>query len=92
MGLHQDVIACQNEESFNDCLTKEYLEKIVVNCGCLPLSVKNFSKVKKSNDIKRDRYFTLQKHIQENVCSSHYENDCAVQFSNKNAKETKCIK
>ena len=38
LGLSQEAKDCQNTETFNDCVTKNYLEQMRQECECLPLS------------------------------------------------------
>ena len=38
LGLDVHSRKCQNVETFNDCKTKLYIEKMMQKCGCLPLS------------------------------------------------------
>ena len=39
LGLDQDVRGCQNEEHYDECTTRQYIENMRENCGCLPLSI-----------------------------------------------------
>ena len=39
MGLKQDARGCQNDEEYVDCTTRNYIESIRQQCGCLPLSI-----------------------------------------------------
>ena len=41
LGLNQDSRQCQNIETYDNCNTRHYLEKLRQECGCLPLSLKN---------------------------------------------------
>ena len=45
LGLKQDVRECQNDEAFDKCTTRQYLDTILAECGCLPLSMRNSNKV-----------------------------------------------
>ena len=40
MGFDPEVIKCQNEETYDDCTTRQYLDHIREVCGCLPLALK----------------------------------------------------
>ena len=44
-GLEQDVRKCQNKETFYNCTTRHYLDKILNDCGCLPLNLGFSNKV-----------------------------------------------
>ena len=39
LGLERNTRNCQSIETFDDCTTRLYLEKLRTQCGCLPLSV-----------------------------------------------------
>ena len=45
LGLSHDVKDCQNEEDVYNCTSRQYLEKILSLCGCLPLNLKRYDKV-----------------------------------------------
>ena len=45
MGLHRDTRNCQNIETYDDCKTRLYIEKLRQECGCLPLSLRLSDKV-----------------------------------------------
>ena len=39
LGLDEDIRKCQNEEPLYNCTTRKYIDSILSNCGCLPLSI-----------------------------------------------------
>ena len=39
LGLNQDVRGCQNEEHYDECTTRQFIENMRGKCGCLPLSI-----------------------------------------------------
>ena len=39
LGLDKDVINCQNRESLNECKTREYINTLNNQCGCLPSAI-----------------------------------------------------
>ena len=39
MGLPLEKRKCQNEENFVDCTTRQHLDNVLANCGCLPMSI-----------------------------------------------------
>ena len=39
LGLPEEVRNCQNAESYVNCTTRHYLEKLKEKCGCLPLAL-----------------------------------------------------
>ena len=39
LGLDQAVKECQNEEHYDECTTRQYIENMKDECGCLPLSI-----------------------------------------------------
>ena len=69
MGLKQDARGCQNDEEYVDCTTRNYIESIRQQCGCLPLSIrmKPFNvdtistKVRKINEFFRIQFVLLMK-------------------------------
>ena len=46
LGLDQRTKKCQNVEPYDDCTTRQLLNKIKEKCGCLPLSIGMPDKVK----------------------------------------------
>ena len=40
LGLDKDDRKCQNEETLQNCTTKQYLNTMLGECGCLPLNMK----------------------------------------------------
>ena len=38
MGLDRPTRNCQNMETYNDCITRYYIDNMKQKCGCLPLS------------------------------------------------------
>ena len=45
LGLDQNVRGCQNDISFTDCTTKQYIDSLLNQCGCLPLNIRLKDKV-----------------------------------------------
>ena len=43
MGLERDARNCQDMETYNDCITRQYIEKIRNKCDCIPLSLNNIT-------------------------------------------------
>ena len=39
LGMDQSVRGCQNEEHYDECTTRQYIENLRENCDCLPLSI-----------------------------------------------------
>ena len=56
MGLPLDDRKCQNEENFLDCSTRNHLENVLENCGCLPMSIGSFIKNVKEENVKYSIY------------------------------------
>ena len=46
LGLDENVRQCQDIEPYDNCTTRHYIENVRKNCGCLPLSINSFEKVK----------------------------------------------
>ena len=51
MGLPLDDRKCQNEEDFIDCTTRHRLGNILLNCGCLPMSIGSFTNNVKAREM-----------------------------------------
>ena len=45
LGLDQDVRQCQHEEPLNNCTTRQYLDTMLGECGCLPFNIGFLQKV-----------------------------------------------
>ena len=45
LGLDKYIRGCQNEEPLENCTTRSYIENLVRNCGCLPLTIRLTDKV-----------------------------------------------
>ena len=39
LDLDKNVRGCQ-KETYDDCTTTEYIDRIISNCGCLPFQIK----------------------------------------------------
>ena len=49
LGLKSEIRNCQNNEAYNDCKTRLYVENFKRQCGCLPLPLKLSDKGKKKS-------------------------------------------
>ena len=45
LTLDRSTIGCQNDESIDDCKTKEYIDSLIKQCKCLPYSMIDVEKV-----------------------------------------------
>ena len=45
LGLRREVTKCQNDETYNDCKTRQYYEKLKSACQCLPFSIRKSNEV-----------------------------------------------
>ena len=45
LGLDQHVIGCQNDEPFENCTTRHYMDHLMAECGCIPPNLSVFKKV-----------------------------------------------
>ena len=45
-NMDQNVKKCQNVESFEECVTRKYIEVLVDKCNCLPIDLRLNEKVK----------------------------------------------
>ena len=59
LGLDQAVKECQNEEHYDECTTRQYIENMKDECGCLPLSIALSDKVNLFTSFFSNTYFTL---------------------------------
>ena len=39
LGLEKDARGCQNEEPMENCTTRHYNDKVLWECGCLPINI-----------------------------------------------------
>ena len=39
LGLDNDIKQCQTKDSYLDCTSKHYMERVTQDCGCVPLSL-----------------------------------------------------
>ena len=45
LTLDRDTIGCQNEESSNECKTRQYIDALIDQCGCIPFWIGNLKQV-----------------------------------------------
>ena len=45
LDLDENTRNCQNEETFENCTTRHYIETILIECGCLPFNIHHPKKV-----------------------------------------------
>ena len=41
LGLDQEERGCQNEETLDNCTSRQYYDTILEKCGCLPLNIRS---------------------------------------------------
>ena len=46
MGLNKETKNCQTVEAYDKCKTQSYIQNLRQECGCLPISLRIFEKVK----------------------------------------------
>ena len=44
LGQDEKTKKCQDKVSFEDCITEQYLDKLVELCKCVPYRLRNFTK------------------------------------------------
>ena len=49
LDMNQDVIACQFEQTLDNCTTKHYMDTLLDECGCIPWDIRLSEKVMGSN-------------------------------------------
>ena len=52
LSLDEGIKLCQDFETYQDCMTKEYIKNGVEKCSCTPYELRNFSKTVKTNNRK----------------------------------------
>ena len=45
LGLDQDVRGCQNDEPYDNCTTRHYLNTMLGECGCISFNTRRYKKV-----------------------------------------------
>ena len=45
LRLDKETTKCQNEETYDDCVTKQYIVSLTQECECLPFSIAQTDKV-----------------------------------------------
>ena len=66
LGLDQDVRGCQNEEPFDNCTTRLYIDTLMEQCGCLPFSIRLPSNKVPNYDLSTQKY-----DFQEPLCTAN---------------------
>ena len=59
LGLDESVKDCQTEESIENCMTWNFINSVLHQCECLPLSISMNSKVHFLIFRKLSKYFTI---------------------------------
>ena len=59
LALEKDIIGCQNQESYNDCMTRNYLSNLMETCSCLPFTIRTSNKVTHSEQNRLMKWYTL---------------------------------
>ena len=44
LGLDEKVRKCQNDEPFENCTSRQYIENVKKQCGCVPYALRDFTK------------------------------------------------
>ena len=45
LGLDSDIIRCQNKEYLHNCTTRQYINTLLGQCGCLPFNIRRSDEV-----------------------------------------------
>ena len=45
LGFDPITKGCQNEEPLHNCTTRQYMQRLLEKCGCLPLNLRPSDKV-----------------------------------------------
>ena len=43
LTLNKEKRGCQDEETLDDCITRNYIDSIINTCGCLPFQIGLFN-------------------------------------------------
>ena len=46
LGLDKNVRQCQTQETFHNCTTRKYIDKLRQICGCMPFKIRLDDKVR----------------------------------------------
>ena len=46
LGIDENVRGCQNDEPYQDCITRHYIHAFTTQCKCLPFAIVDAEKVK----------------------------------------------
>ena len=52
LSMERNVRKCQNDESFDECVTRKYIDNLIKKCNCLPLNLRLTYKVFLSGNLK----------------------------------------
>ena len=44
LSMDEKIKLCQSKETYQQCMTKEYIKKGLETCGCTPFTLRNFTK------------------------------------------------
>ena len=59
LRLKKDVKDCQNDESYDDCKTKEYIDALWKACQCLPFNIRKSINTKRDKKVSNGRWNLL---------------------------------
>ena len=48
LGLDSNIRKCQNVESLHNCTTRQYINTLKLQCGCLPFNIRQSEEVNKA--------------------------------------------
>ena len=43
LGLDEYIRGCQNEEPLDNCTTRQYIDSLMYQCGCLPYNIRLYN-------------------------------------------------
>ena len=71
LGLDKTITGCQTKESYHSCITRNYIDKLMKTCNCLPLSMSINKEVWHNLRILDDiNHFWLRQEPNESLCPS----------------------
>ena len=54
LGLNSQTKGCQNETTYEDCVTEVYIDMLKKECDCLPFNLQNLSTEDEINKVLTD--------------------------------------
>ena len=80
--MDEDIRGCQNQLSMENCTTKQYLETLQTQCGCIPFNIKILKKVSQSKQLIFYYLIKLIYSLQDlPSCTTEIQHECLQKIS-----------